>query len=84
MDSFEQAVHGPDFQDPEFGWRRFAAEGSFIDFILLYELSNNVDAYWLSTFLHKDKNGKLKAGPPWDFDLAFRNADYSDGWLTTS
>ncbi|MBK8564163.1 MAG: CotH kinase family protein [Saprospiraceae bacterium] len=83
VDSFEQAMHGPDFQDPEFGWRRFAAEGSFIDFILLYELSNNVDAYWLSTFLHKDKNGKLKAGPPWDFDLAFRNADYSDGWLTT-
>lgn len=82
VDSFEQAMHGPDFQDPDLGWRRFAGESSFTDFILLYELSNNVDAYWLSTFLHKDKNGKLKAGPPWDFDLAFRNADYSDGWRT--
>lgn len=82
VDSFEQAMHGPNFQDPDLGWRRFASEKSFTDFILLYELSNNVDAYWLSTFLHKDKNGKLKAGPPWDFDLAFSNADYSDGWST--
>lgn len=83
VDSFEQAMHGPNFQDPDLGWRRFAGEGSFTDFILLYELSNNVDAYWLSTFLHKDKNGKLRAGPPWDFDLAFNNADYSEGWSTS-
>lgn len=83
VDSFEQAMHGPDFQNPELGWRRFASEKSFTDFILLYELSNNVDAYWLSTFFYKDKNGKLKAGPPWDFDLAFNNADYSEGWSTS-
>ncbi len=83
VDSFEQAMSGPNFQDPDLGWRRFAAEKSFADFILLYELSNNVDAYWLSTFLHKDKNGKLRAGPPWDFDLAFNNADYSEGWSTS-
>lgn len=83
VDSFEQAMHGPDFQDPELGWRRFASEKSFTDFMLLYELSNNVDAYWLSTFFHKDKNGKLKAGPPWDFDLAFNNANYSEGWSTS-
>jgi subtilisin-like proprotein convertase family protein len=83
IDSFERAMKAPFFQDPDLGWRRFAGEGSFTDFILLYELSNNVDAYWLSTFLHKDKNGKLKAGPPWDFDLAFSNADYSDGASTS-
>ncbi|MCU0347564.1 MAG: CotH kinase family protein [Saprospiraceae bacterium] len=83
VDSFEQAMNSPQFQDPDLGWRRYAGEGSFTDFILLYELSNNVDAYWLSTFFHKDKNGKLRAGPPWDFDLAFRNADYSDGASTS-
>lgn len=83
VDSFEQAMDAPYFQDPTIGWRHFASEKSFTDFILLYELSNNVDAYWLSTFLHKDKNGKLRAGPPWDFDLAWRNADYSEGWSTS-
>lgn len=80
VDSFEQAINSADFQDPVMGWRRFADEASFIDYILLYEFTNNVDAYWLSMFLHKDKNGKLKAGPPWDFDLAWSNANYSDGW----
>lgn len=80
VDSFEQAMNGPNFQDPTLGWRRFADEASFIDFILLYEVTNNVDAYWLSTFFYKDKNGRLKAGPPWDFDLAWSNADYSEGW----
>ena len=46
---------------------------SFIDFILINELSANVDAYSLSTFFHKDRNGKLRAGPIWDLNLTFGN-----------
>lgn len=29
--------------------------------------------------MHKDKNGKLKMGPIWDFNLAFGNAGYCEG-----
>ena len=46
---------------------------SFIDFMLINELSANVDAYSLSTFFHKDRNGKLRAGPIWDLNLTFGN-----------
>jgi hypothetical protein len=46
---------------------------SFVDFILINELSANVDAYSLSTFFHKDRNGKLCAGPIWDLNLTFGN-----------
>jgi hypothetical protein len=46
---------------------------SFVDFILVNELSANVDAYQFSTFFHKDRNGKLRAGPIWDFNLTFGN-----------
>jgi hypothetical protein len=46
---------------------------SFIDFMILNELSSNVDAYQFSTFFHKDRNGKLRAGPVWDFDLTYAN-----------
>ena len=46
---------------------------SFIDFIIISELSSNVDAYQYSTFFHKDRNGKLRAGPIWDNDLTFGN-----------
>jgi hypothetical protein len=86
VDSFEFALNGTRFQDPVNGFRRFADENSFIDFLLVNEVSHNVDGYRLSTFIYKDKTskgGKLVAGPVWDYDLAFRNADYYDGSATT-
>lgn len=46
---------------------------SFIDFILINELASNADAYQYSTYFHKDRNGKLRAGPIWDFDLTYGN-----------
>ena len=79
VDSFETVLASANFADPASGWRRFADENSFIDFFILNEISKNVDGYRLSTFFHKDKDsngGKIKMGPIWDFNLAFRNADY--------
>ena len=46
---------------------------SFIDFIIIAELSSNADAYKLSTYFHKDRNGKLRAGPIWDYNLTYGN-----------
>ena len=46
---------------------------SFVDFMLLNELASNADAYEFSTFFHKDRNGKLRAGPIWDFNLTYGN-----------
>ena len=44
---------------------------SFVDFMMIAEFSSNVDVYSLSTFFHKDRMGKLRAGPVWDYNLAF-------------
>lgn len=44
---------------------------SFVDFMIMAEFTSNVDVYHLSTFFHKDRNGKLRAGPIWDYNLAF-------------
>ncbi|HEY8933955.1 MAG TPA: CotH kinase family protein, partial [Cyclobacteriaceae bacterium] len=46
---------------------------SFVDFMLINELAANVDAYKFSTYFHKDKNAKLRAGPIWDFNLTYGN-----------
>jgi hypothetical protein len=46
---------------------------SFIDYIIISELSSNADSYQYSTFFHKDRSGKLRAGPIWDNDLTFSN-----------
>jgi len=46
---------------------------SFVDFMIISELSANADAYQFSTYFYKDRNGKLKAGPIWDNNLTFGN-----------
>jgi len=46
---------------------------SFVDFMIISEISSNVDSYQFSTFYHKDRAGKLRAGPVWDFNLTFGN-----------
>ncbi|MFH0841454.1 MAG: CotH kinase family protein [Bacteroidota bacterium] len=46
---------------------------SFIHYMIISELSSNSDSYQYSTYFHKDRNGKLRAGPVWDSDLTFGN-----------
>ena len=46
---------------------------SFVDYMLMAEFASNVDTYFLSTYYHKDRCGKLRAGPIWDFNLTYGN-----------
>ncbi|MEZ0541726.1 CotH kinase family protein [Fibrella arboris] len=80
--SFENALNGPDFTDPDKGFRHFIDEDSFIDYLLLTEVCKNVDGYRLSAYFYKDrdsKNPKLVMGPIWDYNLTYGNADYCNG-----
>lgn len=46
--------------------------GSFADWWLVHELTQNAEPNGpRSCYMHRDRDGKLKAGPVWDFDLAF-------------
>ena len=49
---------------------------SFVDFMMIAEYTSNVDVYNLSTFFHKDRNGTLRAGPVWDYNLSFGYDEY--------
>ncbi len=72
----EDAVYGGGFADPLMGYRKYLDVPSFIDYFILSELSRNVDAYKKSRFFYKDRDsrdGLLHAGPPWDFDWAWKN-----------
>jgi hypothetical protein len=61
---------------------------SLYDWIIMCELTCNIDtAFRRSCFITKDKGGKLKFGPLWDFDLAMGNfsrdgGDY-ESWAAT-
>ena len=49
---------------------------TFVDFMMLAEFSSNVDVYQLSTYFHKDNGGKLRAGPIWDYNLAYGHDEF--------
>lgn len=86
---FESALSSFNYLSPE-GYKAFIDVESFIDFMIVNEVSKNVDAYIFSTYLHKANDragGLLKMGPLWDFNLAFGNVDYNNnaqfapGWM---
>ena len=51
---------------------------SFVDFYMIAEYSSNVDVYSLSTFFHKDRKGKLRAGPVWDYNLSYGHDEFGN------
>jgi hypothetical protein len=55
---------------------------SFVDFHWLIEFTKQIDGYRISNYYHKDRGGKIKEGPVWDFNLAFGNANYLQGGWT--
>ena len=66
-----QAVVAAHNQDVSNGYPAYIDIPTFIDFMIMGELSSNVDIYQLSTFFHKDLLGKFRAGPVWDFNLTY-------------
>jgi spore coat protein CotH len=86
MRNFEAVMNGAQYNNLQTGYPKYIDINSFVDNVLINELSKNVDAYRLSTYFHKDadsKNPKMVAGPIWDYNLAFGNANYCQGALTT-
>ena len=44
---------------------------TFADGFIMNELAGNIDAYRISTFLHKPRGGKLRFGPIWDLNIGY-------------
>lgn len=84
MNAFESALAGKDFADPKRGYARYIDIDSFIDHFIINELFKNTDGFRNSTYMYKDRNGKLKMGPVWDFNLSMGNTVLYRGWETDS
>lgn len=85
INSFDAVMAGGNFKDPSAGYRSYIDVESFADYLILQEFNRNVDAFRLSTYFYKTSDiteGKLHAGPPWDYNIALGNADYGNGWKT--
>jgi hypothetical protein len=90
VSSAEKTLIASTFKDPFTGYLKYFDAPSFVDFMLLSEISKEVDKYRYSTYFNKQKDsdgGKLLAGPAWDFNLGYGNVDYWPpglevaGWL---
>ncbi len=84
LNTFEKSLQEENPLKATTTYRSMMDMPSFVNYFLLNELTRNVDGYRLSTYFYKEKDskgGKLTMGPAWDYNLAFGNADYYDGYL---
>ncbi|MBW8038583.1 MAG: hypothetical protein FVQ85_01135 [Planctomycetes bacterium] len=81
LDEFETVLYGLNFTDPVNGYAKYIEVDSFLDIHILVELTKNIDGFRLSTYMFKDRGGKLNMGPAWDYNLSLGNADYLQGWI---
>lgn len=81
LNDFERVLYGPNFRDPTNGYAAYLDAASFIDHHLLVELTKNIDGFRFSTYYSKDRGGKLKMEPIWDWNLSFGNANGKQGQI---
>jgi len=55
---------------------------TFVDQHWIVEFPKQIDGYRISNFFSKDRGGKIRNVPIWDWNLSFGNADYLQGGLT--
>ncbi len=88
MKDVEKVLYSTKFNDKNEGYFKYLDVHSFVDYVIMNELSRNIDAYRLSTYFYKDKDSKdtkLHVGPVWDYNLGFGNVNYCEneriaGW----
>ena len=76
VSKIDSILRSPKWADPIEGYRKYLDVASFIDYFIVGEVSRNVDTYKKSAFFYKNKDskdGRLHAGPVWDFDWAWKN-----------
>ena len=75
MGDFESALYGPNFTDPNVGYRAFVDVPSFINAHIVRYMAKDPDSGRLSTFFSKDAGGLLRADPIWDLDRGYNSDD---------
>lgn len=73
LNKAEQSLYGPDFKDPQKGWRKYFDEKTLADFVIIKEFVGDMDGY-TSIYAYKRRgHDKLFFGPIWDCDKGWDN-----------
>jgi len=73
LGDLERALFGSNYRDPDNGYAAWLDPESFIDHHLITETLKEMDGYRLSTFMYKDRGGRMIMGPVWDYNLSMGN-----------
>jgi hypothetical protein len=84
LNQFERALYAPDWRTATGTnhYSHYIDIDSFVDNHWIVEFSKQIDGYRLSNYMQKDRGGKIRMDPIWDWNLSFGNADYLEGWRT--
>jgi hypothetical protein len=84
VQAFDNALSGANFTDPVLGYKAFIEPQTFVDNHLWVEVFKQIDGFWLSTYYVKDRGGKIRALPIWDYNLSTGNANYNQSDVTNA
>jgi hypothetical protein len=67
---YVQRFHDTLFTTPLGDYGQYIDVASFVDYLIINELTRNSDAYNRSAYFNKDENALLRGGPLWDYNFA--------------
>lgn len=70
LTEYIQAFHDSLHEEPIGNYAEYIDVDSFVDYLIVNEFTRNIDAYVRSAYYHKDRGGKLRAGPLWDYNFS--------------
>ena len=70
IQSFHDTLNSAAYTHPAIGYAAYINPATFVDQLIINELTRNLDAYVRSQYFYKDRGARISAGPLWDFDLS--------------
>jgi hypothetical protein len=81
IQAYIQQTHDSLHAQPIADYQQLLDLASFVDQIILNEVTKGGDIYTRSVYMHKERNGLLKAGPVWDYNFTLNNLTRGlEGW----
>ncbi|HNW51203.1 MAG TPA: CotH kinase family protein [Prolixibacteraceae bacterium] len=81
FDEWETALISSNFKDPGSGYRNYIDTESLIDYMIINELTGNIDAYFYSFYMYKDRDDvdrHIQFGPLWDYEFSLGYSQWQD------
>jgi len=78
---WETVLSSDNFKNAGSGYRKYIDTESLIDYMIINELTGNVDAYFYSFYMYKDRDdvdGRIKFGPLWDYEFSLGYSQWQD------